>query len=159
MSQQCLIAYVPLYMRACPNNLLQLKPHPVFSTILIFLILGQLGVLYLQRLWGPKFLVPHRFRPVQYQYIHTFLDTNDLESNNLTERAPESMDECVICMHSLRMQVNDMMQPVGEQRFTNTYMRTPCNHNFHQKCLQNWMRIKLECPVCREPLPAVDIVD
>ncbi len=64
----------------------------------------------------------------------------------------EGQAECVICMHNLRLQVNEMMEEVPD-RYISTYMKTPCNHKFHEICLRNWMRIKLECPVCREPLP------
>ena len=32
-------------------------------------------------------------------------------------------------------------------------MRTPCNHFYHQHCLQIWMDKKMECPTCRTALP------
>ena len=33
---------------------------------------------------------------------------------------------------------------------------TPCDHVFHAECLRQWMDIKLECPVCRRPIPDLD---
>ncbi|KAK3937669.1 hypothetical protein QBC46DRAFT_356479 [Diplogelasinospora grovesii] len=33
------------------------------------------------------------------------------------------------------------------------YMVTPCRHIFHTKCLEGWMRFRLQCPICREELP------
>lgn len=33
------------------------------------------------------------------------------------------------------------------------YMVTPCNHVFHSGCLENWMRYRLQCPICRDDLP------
>nr|KAJ3423051.1 hypothetical protein HK105_003877 [Polyrhizophydium stewartii] len=33
------------------------------------------------------------------------------------------------------------------------YMVTPCHHIFHTECLERWMEVKLECPVCRSELP------
>lgn len=33
------------------------------------------------------------------------------------------------------------------------YMLTPCQHLFHTPCLENWMRQRLECPICRSHLP------
>lgn len=33
------------------------------------------------------------------------------------------------------------------------YMVTPCRHIFHTKCLEGWMRYRLQCPNCREVLP------
>ena len=33
---------------------------------------------------------------------------------------------------------------------------TPCDHVFHRECLRQWMDIKMECPVCRRPIPDLD---
>ncbi|TRY53571.1 RING domain containing membrane associated protein [Cryptosporidium tyzzeri] len=33
---------------------------------------------------------------------------------------------------------------------------TPCDHIFHQKCLKQWMSVKLECPTCRRQIPPFD---
>lgn len=62
--------------------------------------------MYLQRIKGPRFLIPYRFRPYYFNYIRVFRDTADLESNTLTNVAPDASDECVICMHSLRFTVD-----------------------------------------------------
>ncbi|KAH0559345.1 hypothetical protein GP486_004139 [Trichoglossum hirsutum] len=35
------------------------------------------------------------------------------------------------------------------------YMVTPCRHIFHSQCLEGWMRVRLQCPICRETLPPV----
>ena len=32
---------------------------------------------------------------------------------------------------------------------------TPCGHVFHMKCLEEWGRLRLVCPVCRMGLPAM----
>jgi hypothetical protein len=43
---------------------------------------------------------------------------------------------CNICLENLR---------VGE------YKRTlPCNHEFHKKCVDKWMKIYNNCPMCRK---------
>ncbi|PLW28822.1 hypothetical protein PCASD_17835 [Puccinia coronata f. sp. avenae] len=34
-----------------------------------------------------------------------------------------------------------------------SYMVPPCHHIAHTKCLEGWLAIKSECPVCRRPLP------
>ena len=34
-----------------------------------------------------------------------------------------------------------------------SYMVTPCHHIFHTLCLERWMEVKFECPVCRQDLP------
>ena len=33
------------------------------------------------------------------------------------------------------------------------YMVTPCKHVFHSRCLEGWMRYRLQCPICRDNLP------
>lgn len=35
------------------------------------------------------------------------------------------------------------------------YMITPCNHAFHDDCLQKWMKHKMICPICRSKLSPV----
>jgi hypothetical protein len=41
----------------------------------------------------------------------------------------------------------------------NHYFQTPCKHSFHEKCLKEWMKTKLECPTCRQALPAISPFD
>ncbi len=36
------------------------------------------------------------------------------------------------------------------------YMITPCDHVFHTVCLEKWMKIKNECPYCKNEIPPVD---
>ena len=30
--------------------------------------------------------------------------------------------------------------------------RSPCGHIFHADCVDEWCKVKLICPMCREPL-------
>jgi hypothetical protein len=32
---------------------------------------------------------------------------------------------------------------------------TPCNHWAHPECMRRWLAIKLECPMCRQPVPPI----
>lgn len=37
---------------------------------------------------------------------------------------------------------------------TNTFEQVPpCHHIAHTECLESWAAIKMECPLCRRPLP------
>ena len=33
------------------------------------------------------------------------------------------------------------------------YYETPCLHVYHKECLLKWLKVRLECPVCRNSLP------
>ena len=44
-----------------------------------------------------------------------------------------SLNECSICL-----EVNN-----------NKIIKTDCNHEFHEKCLFEWIKISMTCPICR----------
>lgn len=98
-------------------------------------------------------MIPRRFRPNTYEYVRSFVEMEDLEAARLAPNAPEMSEECIICMNPLRQEVDGSLNGTTGQNFANIYMETPCKHKFHKKCLMSWMRIKMECPVCRVPLP------
>ena len=33
------------------------------------------------------------------------------------------------------------------------YILIPCGHFFHSKCLENWIKIEKNCPLCRQVIP------
>ena len=35
-------------------------------------------------------------------------------------------------------------------------MKTPCNHIFHNICLEKWLEFKNECPYCRREIPPLE---
>ena len=51
--------------------------------------------------------------------------------------------ECVICYNDI------------DTSDRTAYMIAPCNHIFHKECLIQWMEVKMECPICRQNLPAL----
>jgi len=51
--------------------------------------------------------------------------------------------DCVICCSSVDVQNR------------RAYMLPPCDHIFHRQCLEQWMEVKLECPICRKALPPI----
>jgi hypothetical protein len=51
--------------------------------------------------------------------------------------------DCVICCNGI-----DYHNRKG-------YMLAPCDHLFHKDCLIQWMEVKMECPICRQELPAL----
>ena len=59
-----------------------------------------------------------------------------------TSSGAPSCIECSICYNNI------------DTTNREAYMIAPCNHIFHRECLQQWMDVKMECPICRLNLPA-----
>ena len=57
--------------------------------------------------------------------------------------------DCVVCMQSIDL---DEIAGGGTE-VRDTVMLTPCNHVFHRPCLEHWLSVKMDCPICRHPLP------
>ncbi|KAG2186648.1 hypothetical protein INT44_002872 [Umbelopsis vinacea] len=158
---------IPLYYYACPHNILA-HESTKWVWVLAAYVMLQVAVLMIQDVWDPRFFVPERYLPERYNY-HPILPNEDEETTvdvkvvgvNASEEAESSEGEskhtpgrdCAICMLPVNAttQGSAGLQALGRA----TYMVTPCHHLFHTECLEKWMRIKLECPVCRAYLPAV----
>ncbi|KAF3936009.1 hypothetical protein ABW19_dt0200228 [Dactylella cylindrospora] len=85
--------------------------------------------------------------------------------------------DCAICMQSVEIPVvptssnsNDDEESSGRRGSggmvggllgqgvyvgRRSYMVTPCRHVFHSGCLEGWMRVRLQCPICRNTLPPI----
>ncbi|CAO3640235.1 unnamed protein product [Mucor hiemalis] len=144
---------VPLYFYGCPNNLIGHETTPYVYALVAYVAL-QILVLLLQDAIDPRFFVPSKYLPQTYNY-HPILSTDDEETldtdddNNHKTNHPK---DCAICMLPIDTSNKGHSGLIAPLR-TN-YMMTPCHHMFHTECLEKWMRIKLECPVCRAYLPA-----
>lgn len=149
--------------------------------ILILWIGLQTAVLIGQSKYGTRFMIPQRFLPPKFDYSRPIPasllprpassssnESSDIEldpttasggtrnrrggsNRGLTDGA-ESMSEdtgeectldCVICYNEI-----DVTDNKG-------YMLAPCDHIFHRECLEQWMDVKMECPICRTSLPAL----
>lgn len=93
--------------------------------------------------------------------ISSITDASSLmETNPMLSSDSRSID-CAICM----MPVDLVILPRNanlSQALTPSlimarqqYMVTPCKHVFHTECMDQWMRSRLQCPVCRNPLPPI----
>jgi len=57
------------------------------------------------------------------------------ENNAITE------NNCPICLNNLD---------------SNEFIMTPCKHLYHYYCLDEWMKQKAECPICKTQLPPIE---
>ncbi|DBB08109.1 TPA: hypothetical protein ACH3X3_008304 [Trebouxia sp. C0006] len=138
---------LPLYLYGCPSNVLMIVPSPAFCVVLVAWLSLQAAVLLCQTVWGPRWFVPKRFLPAKYDYHRPVVPREVAEGALDSSSGPADVEtgdagvECVICMNPA-----DVGQPRAR-------MVTPCNHFFHNHCLQRWMVVKMECPTCRRSLP------
>ena len=54
------------------------------------------------------------------------------------EEKNDSIDECTICLEDLDK--NNLVKILK------------CGHEFHTKCIHDWMKIKKTCPICRKKI-------
>eukprot|EP00798_Chlamydomonas_sp_ICE-L_P029510 gene29510-5859_t len=158
--------FLPLYLFACPNNVLKIEVDPWLCVCLVAWMALQAGLLVVQQSMGARRFIPSRWLPQKYSYHRKATlrecgmpNTGDEYLRYLPSRvrnfmpqaeAPENVDiesgmgsaECVICMSPV------VIFPA------NSRMLTPCGHFFHTPCLKRWMNIKMDCPTCRSRLPA-----
>ncbi|ORX62922.1 hypothetical protein DM01DRAFT_1297822 [Hesseltinella vesiculosa] len=139
----------PLYVYACPDNILAQDPVPSIWLLVVYLVM-QVVVLFLQDLLGPRFFVPEKYLPQTYNY-HPLVPPEDEETSHEHSHHLQPRD-CAICMLPVDTSgaVPTGLHVLGRIQ----YMMTPCHHLFHTECLEKWMKIKLECPVCRSYLPS-----
>lgn len=142
--------FIPLYVFGCPQNFLSLllveassfSFSPLACFILLIWTTIQVGVLVVQDICGPRFFIPKLWLPQRYDYGRPIPrhPSSDSSSTNRDVETTETQ-ECIICYN-----------PVELTHGNGNYMIAPCDHVFHRDCLTRWMAVKLECPICRNPL-------
>ncbi|KAI0563451.1 hypothetical protein FGB62_40g21 [Gracilaria domingensis] len=140
---------IPLYFWGCPHNFLHIQPRPASAIALVVWLFTQAIILLSQYKFGPRWFIPKELLPEKYDYYRPIVlddETEDLEAATgecrpLVAGAPaEPLRECCICMEPV---------PVNSRE----RMVTPCDHFFHSDCLEKWLEIRLECALCRTPVP------
>lgn len=65
----------------------------------------------------------------------TYFKTNSYKIINFQDISQSSSNiECVICLES----------------DNKNFVKTSCNHSYHERCITQWLTIKPNCPICRE---------
>ena len=77
------------------------------------------------------------------KYYETYLDRwKKIRDNGYFDEVSMKIDKsvyqdsCVIC-------INDFKR-------NETILKLHCNHIFHENCIEEWLQIKMECPICRK---------
>lgn len=92
------------------------------------------------------------------------VDSKDSDKQRSKDRK-QVMFDCAICMQDIEVPVLPAPTSAGGSSSVTdgatsilsrrTYMVTPCRHIFHTACLESWMRLRLQCPICRDTIPPV----
>ena len=131
---------VASYFLCDEDSIIRYKPEFNLMMAISVIIIVQVLALFWQR-YHPRFLIPKKYRPLHYDYFR---------SKEEEEATSDQDNVCNICI--TRLNIGKHPDIVN---FTNT-MHTPCKHRYHQKCLTQWMEIKMECPTCRAKLPQLE---
>lgn len=162
-----IIRTVPIiYFFTYSPNIFRHHQDTKFVVILSLWLLFQISILYSQDILGARWFLPQHYIPEGYIYfkpvgIKQLEEHGDIEDSEIsTNKSPDEEHnhvkttvECAICMSEVPVYVQEI--PETHSVDIHEYMVTPCNHIFHTLCLENWMSYKLQCPVCRAPLPPV----
>mgnify|MGYP003331991169 CR=1 FL=1 len=70
-------------------------------------------------------------------FVDLYRDYNKRRISSYIEFQPSQDIDCSICL--------DYENRVG-------IVLNQCNHKFHDKCIREWIKIKQECPVCRNTI-------
>lgn len=154
------VVYINLF-----TNPLRHGRNPKFAVFLVSYMGLQMLLLVLQNGLGPRFWVNEKWLPKAYDY-HPILNVKDLEhgfgSDLLASIGVQELlqndnvinckTDCAICMAEVSLPI---YKQETRKKSDGGYMITPCFHIFHSECLQDWMKYKLQCPVCRNGLPPV----
>ena len=65
-------------MKSCPNNFLELRPMYMKMSLVTITILLEVFILYLQKTFGPKTLLPAFLKKQSYQY---YIEKKDIDKN------------------------------------------------------------------------------
>ena len=160
---------IPIYLKAYENNIFSLRPSYFKVFLCVITVLIEAVIVSLQKLLGPKFFIPRNYRQQSFDYYKS--------SDEIPENAKSN--ECVICLENLENlgvnmeEDNDdllikengnyierlamMIQKWNKKKNGKPYMKTPCGHIFHTRCLETWLEVKNECPYCRQKIPPLEI--
>ena len=138
-----------VYVFTYSSNIFRHHRDPRFVVFLSLWLLFQLSIMYSQDILGARWFLPQHSIPEGYIYFKPV----SLAHLAKHEGASKHTADCAICMSEVPVYIEEAEETHNIDQ--HSYMVTPCDHIFHTDCLENWMGYKLQCPVCRTPLPPI----
>ena len=156
---------ISFYIKAYKNNIFGYRPNYTKVLIVSCVIILEAAILFLQKFFGAKIIIPKRFRTKVYNYYKSEKEISDNDKEV----------ECVICLDKIgnieiqeEVEINNKRNSIKErflkylEKLKNqnenkgNYMLTPCHHLFHTRCLESWLNVKNQCPCCRQKIPPLE---
>ncbi len=167
-----------IYLKAYPYNAFELKPSYLKTFTICLIVLIETFIVLLQKTFGPKVIIPKKWKKLPYNYYRDHVDVNSHISQN---------PNCVICLEDLSKDIDENLNEVEMKKKSKIekmkriffigfcirkieewslnmvgkiekkkYMITPCDHIFHTVCLEKWLQLKNECPYCKQKIPPLE---
>ena len=176
------ILFLPIYIKGFYKNIFDIKPSYLKVAILIIIVFFESILLILQKGLGPRFIIPKMCRK-QNQIFDYYRDKVNIEKHvsqnpvcvicleNLNVEVDENFNKIkkkkkpktlgrkimnVLYLDKLNRKIKNCLKYLEGTYPKKKYMITPCDHVFHTVCLEKWMKIKNECPYCKNEIPQVD---
>jgi Ring finger domain len=118
-------------------HLLPTYPMVTVKYMIVFVIVTVIS--YLQKSIHPRFYIKTRS-----DYMRQLLMPIRVTKDEKIGEADEKRQECPICLADLH------------EATTDSALRTPCGHSFHEDCLKSWLLKNENCPICRAPVFSPD---
>ncbi|KAK4046804.1 hypothetical protein OIV83_005799 [Microbotryomycetes sp. JL201] len=169
---------LPVYLWGYKDNVLALEPSPWILALVLYSTV-QAGILLAQdSRFGARFFLPRAvqkwFALAQHETwdYHPVLVTGllsttpaELEAGStsssikprdvLDSDGKHAKEDCPICLSKVQIvpSKQDELDGNDVNKLKWSYMVPPCGHIAHSECLEHWLEVKSQCPVCRARLP------
>lgn len=131
--------------------------------MLASVVLFKMVVMLLLKCYRVKIIISSFLRKYSYNYYYNdYNNKKDVIKTN----------ECAICLCSMKENKavnnniikndNNNNKLISVFNYLKTFLNkkpsmiTPCNHVFHNYCLEHWLEIKNECPYCKQTIPKLE---